>query len=289
MTIHNKDTESPAQGTYRPGIWQILLPVFAFILLFSLMQFACLLMYRHLKASGPLFLRPFLAGRPGLCMTAMILFSMVAALFPVLREGRVRLDAFRKRVRADAADRGMKEMIPIWIGLTACACALCIFGNAQIQSIGLNSESVSTMQPVYRELPFLFILLIFAVLTPFVEEYVFRGILYTGLRSRFTPLLSMLLAAAMFGLYHEELIQGTYAFCMGLLFCISLEVTGDLKAPWLLHSISNGLPLVISYLGLWETFLKREWRIGTFACFLIAAGLSGAALIRKNASRNDAI
>lgn len=288
MAIHNKETESPAQDTYRPGIWQIILPPFVFFILYTLIQYACLLMYRHLKASGPLFMRPFLKERPGLCMAAMIVFSQAAALFPFIGEGRRRIRIFRNRAALKTADRNKKNDLLLWSGLAACACVLCIFCNAQIQAMDLNSESVSAMQPLYRELPFLFVIFIFVVLTPFVEEYVFRGILYTGLRSRFNPLLSVFLTAALFGLYHEELIQGTYAFCMGLLFCFSLEATGDFKAPWLLHSISNGLPLIISYLGLWETFLKKEWRIGTFACFLIAAGLSGASLARKNASRDDA-
>lgn len=283
MTIHHQETVSPAQDSYSPGIWQIFLPAFLFIVLYSLLQSACILMYRHLKASGPVFMRAPLAERPGLCMAGIIVFSMAAALFAVSGVGKRRLSAFREKKVPAVQGESRKKRIFLWLCLILCACALCIFGNAQIQAGGLNSDSVYTMQPIYREVPFPFILLTFAVFTPFTEEFVFRGILYAGLRSRFSSLPSALLAAALFGLYHGELIQGTYAFFMGLFFCVSLEVTGDIRMPWLLHGICNGLPLILSYSGIWEIFLGRAWRIGTFACFLIAAGLSGALLVRKKA------
>lgn len=283
MSIHNQKTERPAQASCRPGLWQIFLPALVFIVLYSLLKSACVLMYRHLKASGPVFMRGFLAERPGLCMAAMTVFSMAAALFAVSGVGKRRLLAFRAKAVPAVQGESRRKGFFLRLCLILCACALCIFGNAQIQAGGLSSDSVYTMQPIYREVPFLFILLIFAVFTPFVEEFVFRGILYAGLRSRFSPLPSALLAAALFGLYHGELIQGTYAFLMGLFFCVSLEVTGDIRMPWLLHGICNGLPLILSYSGIWEIFLGRAWRIGTFACFLIAAGLSGALLVRKKA------
>lgn len=288
MPFHYKETESPAPGPYRPEIWQILLPAFLFAILYTALQSACLLICRYVAASGPAPLRNFALERPGLCKAAMIALPMAAALLPVWKEGKRRLRAFRKKQEDAACGIGGGSSLPTRLCrlcrlcLVFCACALCIFGNAQIQAMGLSSDSVSDMQPVYREVPFPFILLIFAVFTPFVEEMVFRGILYTGLRSRYKFLPSVLLSAALFGLYHGELIQGVYAFCMGLLLGLSLEAEGDLRAPWLLHGISNGLPLALSYFGLWEPFLQRGWRVGALACLLLSAGLSGAFTARKN-------
>jgi hypothetical protein len=244
---------------------------------------------------------------------------MAAALLPVHREGKRRLDAFGKRKgkpaprgeergaeresgtdwesgaeRESGADRESRaerekktgKTLPVRALFAVCACALCILGNAQIQVMGLASDSVAAMQPIYRELSFPVILLIFAVFTPFAEEFVFRGLLYTGFRRFLSPLYSILLGGALFGLYHGELIQGTYAFLMGMFFCLSMEVTGDLRMPWLLHGLSNGLPLCLSYLGIWESFLLREWRLGTFACLLFAAGGLAAYMLRTKRARN---
>lgn len=122
--------------------------------------------------------------------------------------------------------------------------------------MGLNSDSILAMQPVYNEI--LFLLLLFAGVTPFVQEFVFRGLVYTCLRSRFRPFGSALLATACFGLYHGELIQRTYAFCMGLILGLSMELSGNLKLPWLLHGLANGLSLVLSYSDLWEPVAVRQ-------------------------------
>jgi len=264
-------------------------------------------MYRHLKASGPAFISAFLRERPGISTAVIIVLSTAAALLPVLGEGKRRLDAFGKRKGKPAprgeergaeresgtdwesgAEREKKtgKTLPVRALFAVCACALCILGNAQIQVMGLASDSVAAMQPIYRELSFPVILLIFAVFTPFAEEFVFRGLLYTGFRRSLSPLYSILLGGVLFGLYHGELIQGTYAFLMGMFFCLSMEATGDIRMPWLLHGLSNGLPLCLSYLGIWEPFLLREGRLGTFACLLIAAGGLAAYMLRTKRARN---
>ena len=289
MISYNKETGNYEKGSCIQGFWQSLLPALLFVVLYTVFQYGGLLGYRHLAASWPDPVRSFVRERPGLCMAAIIVLSMTAALLTVFPEGNRRLRAFREKWDFMTAGREGMKRIPVWICLAVCAGALCILGNAQIQAAGMNSDSVYVMQPLYREIPFPFILIIFAVYTPFAEEFVFRGILYTGLRNRFSPTLSILLAAGLFGLYHAELIQGTYAFLMGLFFCLSMEVTGDIKAPWLLHGISNGLPLVLSYFGFWESFLQRSWRAGTLICFLASAGLLSTFLFRKKGSgRPDA-
>jgi membrane protease YdiL (CAAX protease family) len=277
--VNHKNVPSEASG--RAGIRQILMPPLLFILLYDLLQTACLLMYRHMKASGPAALSAFLKEKPGLCMAVMAVSSMAAALLPLLGTGRRRLAAFRDPAGGKRAESGS---LPVWAGLLSCAVFLCIFSNAQIQALNIVSDSVYSMQPIYRELPFPVILLLFSVFSPFAEEFVFRGIFYTGLRSRFPVPLSVLCSAALFGIYHMEAVQGTYAFFMGILFALAMELTGDLRAPWLLHCISNGLPLILSYLGVWEAFLQRSFRITAFVCFMLSAGVLAAFTARKKVS-----
>jgi membrane protease YdiL (CAAX protease family) len=201
---------------------------------------------------------------------------MAAALLAVFPEGRRRLGAFRKRKASGDAGRGTKREALLLVFLSAAAIALCIFGNAQIQAMGLNPDSVSAMQPVYNEISFPFLLLLFAGFTPFAEEFVFRGLVYTGLRRRFPPLLSVFLSAFCFGLYHGELIQGTYAFCMGLILGLSMEHSGNIRMPWLLHGLANGLPLCFSCYGLWEPLAGPAGRVCALVCLLLFAGLYGA-------------
>lgn len=272
MSFHNnKFFRLAGAEPHVKGLWQILLPALLYTVLYNVFQYACLLEFRHLRASGPPFLRSFTSNRPGICMALMMVVPMAAALLAVLWEGILRLRAFRRETAESRDRRKSRTLVPLL--LAAAAAALCVFGNAQIQAMDLHSESVDTMQPIYRELPFFLIFLIFALVTPFAEEFVFRGLVYTGLRSRYPALPSVIAAAVLFGLYHGELLQGAYAACMGLLLGYSMEMTGDLRVPWLLHGIANGLPLCLTYFGVWETFLRAGWRVGALACFLALLGV----------------
>lgn len=274
MFFRNNKEESKAGAGSWPELWRIFSPAFVFVFLYMALQYACLLFFHSLGESGTPALSAFVRERPGLSMTISMVIPMALALFTVYREGRRRLTFFRRVRFGPAAGRRGDAGILVRFVLLLCTCSLCVLGNAQIQAMKLNSDSVANMQSVYREIPFSVLLLIFAGFTPFVEEFVFRGLLYTGLRKRFPPLISVPVAAACFGLYHGELIQGIYAFCMGLIFGLSMEISGDLKLPWLLHGLANGLPLTLSYAGLWEYFAGKEGRICTLICLLFCAGLS---------------
>jgi membrane protease YdiL (CAAX protease family) len=249
------------------------MPALIFTAIYILLQSAFGIVCSHLAASGPAPLKAFVLKRPGLILAAEIVLPMAAALLAVFPEGRRRLCAFRKRKACGAEERGGEREALLLVLLAVAACAFCVFGNALIQAMGLNPDSVSAMQPIYNEIPFLLLLLFFAGFTPFAEEFVFRGLVYTGLRRRFPPLLSVLASAACFGLYHGELIQGIYAFCMGLLLGLSMERSGDIRMPWLLHGLANGLPLCLSRFGLWEPAAGPAGRACALTFLLISAGL----------------
>lgn len=274
MVFQNRKSKNTG-GSCGPELWEIFRPVVLFVLLYLVIQYGCLLEIRHLRASGPGPVKEFIRARPGLCLAVMMVVPTASALSFVYREGKRRLSAFRK-VRGEDGRKGKGKKAAIRASLAAAACALCIFFNAQIQVLGLESDSVYAMQPLYREFPFFFVLLLTAVFTPFAEEFVFRGILYTGLRCRLAVLPSVLISAALFGLYHGELLQGTYAFLMGLFFALSMELTGELRMPWILHGISNGLPLCLSCFGVWEGFLMPERRITALLLALVSLGLTAA-------------
>ncbi len=65
-------------------------------------------------------------------------------------------------------------------------------------------------------------LAIYGILTPFIEEAVFRGAVYGGLRQRGLAgrYGTAALSAIVFGLYHGNAVQGIYAFCMGMIFAL---------------------------------------------------------------------
>lgn len=77
------------------------------------------------------------------------------------------------------------------------------------------------------------------IIAPISEEIIFRGVILTKAKKIMPLLAANILQAVLFGIYHMNLIQGTYAFLIGLLFgylCIKLK---SLYGGILLHMAVN--------------------------------------------------
>ena len=82
-------------------------------------------------------------------------------------------------------------------------------------------------------------ILLYGILAPVLEELLFRMGLYDFLyrRTGFVP--AMLLSSLAFGLYHMNLIQGIYAFLMGILICFIYRKDHRSFVPVILHAGAN--------------------------------------------------
>ncbi len=87
-------------------------------------------------------------------------------------------------------------------------------------------------------------LALYVLAAPLAEELLFRGIIYNCLRRVMKPLAAMAVAAAFFGAYHGNSVQGIYGFLMGCLMIYGYEYFGDFRVPVAMHMLIN----LISYL-----------------------------------------
>lgn len=78
------------------------------------------------------------------------------------------------------------------------------------------------------------------IVGPAAEELLFRRFLYEGLKPM-GKVKSSLISSVIFGLCHRRVIQGIYASLWGNVFCFVYEKNQSLKAPFLVHMISNML------------------------------------------------
>lgn len=96
-------------------------------------------------------------------------------------------------------------------------------------------------------------LIIVIVLIPIFEEIFFRGVIFGFLRDNYSIPLALVLQAFIFAICHYNLIQGIYAFILGLFLGIFFYVTNSLYAS-LVANITYKffgvfvIPLIISYL-----------------------------------------
>jgi membrane protease YdiL (CAAX protease family) len=91
---------------------------------------------------------------------------------------------------------------------------------------------------------FLAVALFAVVAAPLFEEFVFRRLLYGGLRGRFGAALSMFLSAAIFAAWHMEPDALPVLFVLGLALAHLRERTGGLTAPIAMHACYNALQTV---------------------------------------------
>ena len=137
-------------------------------------------------------------------------------------------------------------VIPLLILMAYCVMPLISVINL-ISMLLAGENAAASMLGTLQQLPLWVSLLCIAVLPGVVEEFIFRGLLYTEYRRRRTWG-AIMASGVLFGLMHMNLNQFCYAFVIGILFCMVYEATGSLLAPMLIHMVYNGNSVILTYL-----------------------------------------
>lgn len=91
-------------------------------------------------------------------------------------------------------------------------------------------------------------LVLFALIPAFVEELIFRGVIFNGLKRGIGSLGAIFLSALIFALIHQNINQFIYPFIMGCVFALVLNKTENLVYPFLMHLFNNITTVTIQYL-----------------------------------------
>ena len=132
--------------------------------------------------------------------------------------------------------------VPIAWGLMKCSMYL-------LESLQLNPESqevVKTFQKSIKEPPHPELLrqqiafgLSVIVFAPFAEETLFRGIIYPTFKQLGFPQLAMWGSSIVFALLHFNALTGASLLVLALCLIAVYELTDNLIAPLLMHSVFN--------------------------------------------------
>ncbi|MGE5391501.1 MAG: lysostaphin resistance A-like protein [Deltaproteobacteria bacterium] len=96
---------------------------------------------------------------------------------------------------------------------------------------------------------FLVMFLLGAVLAPFYEELLFRGMLYPAVRRYLGPTGGAVIAGLIFGLAHWDLWRTIPLAVGGFLFCYIYEKTDSILVTALAHGTWNGIMALVIYLN----------------------------------------
>ena len=150
------------------------------------------------------------------------------------------------------------------LGLIPIGFFYCMFMNLLLLLTGINDGSGALRD---QELLALFagrewlIFLINLVLGPFLEELLFRKLLYRKLfreKLGWKFLLSALLSTVAFAVLHLNIPQGIYAFFLGLILCLIMEKTGSLFACIFVHAAANLLTMLVDRIPALNSFVDAH-------------------------------
>ena len=145
-----------------------------------------------------------------------------------------------------------------WPGLTGLLClvAIGIMLNVFTQSwmsfvrvpVLPGQEEINQMLGQAVTGNVLMALLSVGILAPFIEELIFRGIIFKRLRMHVNIPLAITIQALLFALYHMNLQQGIFAFYMGIVLGMVCYVTKSLTASIIVHIFVNSTSVILSAL-----------------------------------------
>ena len=97
-------------------------------------------------------------------------------------------------------------------------------------------------------LPFWEMLLSIGIFGPFIEEFVFRGVILQSFQRTGRIVGSIILSSIMFGMMHLNINQFAYGAVMGVMFALLVEATGSVLASFLAHAMFNSVEVVMIFM-----------------------------------------
>lgn len=113
------------------------------------------------------------------------------------------------------------------------------FNLEQVQDIGFTDSTRRT------ELLASFASLV--ILTPIFEEIIFRGLLFKGLRRRYSFWIAAIASSLLFAVAHMQWNVAVDTFALGLILCYLVEKSGSIVPSILLHALKNCLAFLLLF------------------------------------------
>ncbi len=107
-----------------------------------------------------------------------------------------------------------------------------------------------------------------ALITPFLEELLHRGVVYGRLRRMMGLWPAVLLSSFIFAILHFNVVQFIYAFLLGIVFALFVERTGRLSSAVIAHIVANGIAVIRTETGWLSSTVD-----GSVSAWLISVGV----------------
>lgn len=119
---------------------------------------------------------------------------------------------------------------------------------------------------------------VLGILVPFTEEVIYRGLIYNRIRRYMNVNKAIVISALLFGVFHLNLMQGIYAFLIGIIMGYLYYRYDNIFAPIALHMAVNQLTVVFKCTGVSDYLEKNDVM---YILFMLVALILGGFLMYK--------
>lgn len=116
-----------------------------------------------------------------------------------------------------------------------------------ISQLFAKNEVSTSIYEVTQVVPMWLAIVIIGCLPGFIEELLYRGIIYSAFRKH-SVLTGIVVSALTFGLMHMNFNQIMYAVYLGVVFALLVEATGSLVSTMVLHMLFNAVNTAYVYI-----------------------------------------
>jgi len=109
-------------------------------------------------------------------------------------------------------------------------------------------ESMRQMMTIRSGFGLIILILSACIVGPAFEEILFRGIIFTGLRRKFSFSVALILQALLFGLMHGNPWQFFYAYILGILLGLLVKWSRSIYPAIILHVVINSSAVIFNNL-----------------------------------------
>lgn len=217
-------------------------------------------------------------------MTQSLTFTIISCLFAPIGYC-ILFFALNKKTATSFKAVNLRFNMRLWDFVMCFVVAIiCLFGlqyfiggfNGLLQKGGYQLTEIAL--PLDNVGYLILAIILMAVLPAIFEEFIFRGIILNGLKTKFGENYAILISALMFAFAHGSIEQFLYQFALGIIIAWMVVRTGSLLSGILIHFLNNAIVLILNYIsqngGSFElTYNAWQWVLSIglvlVACVLI--------------------
>lgn len=177
-------------------------------------------------------------------------------------------------LKSPITSQQVKQVLAI-IGITLCL-SVALNNIISMSPLVSMSEEYQNANDAFYGSTIVLELLGSALITPFLEELLHRGVVFGRLRRMMGMWPAVILSAFIFAGLHFNIVQFTYAFLLGLAFALFVEKTGHLYPAVIAHVVANAIAVIRTETGFLQSTVDGSvsaWFISVGLCLMGVGGL----------------